>query len=378
MATRLPTREVVGWAAAPGPDAGTREGRSTSLRGGPVRTVATRDGRHRPAPAPYRTQPQARPNRVSRNRLIPLSGLPLASGATRSAHPPTQPAAVRSPGRGPGRPAPAPRGGRGFRSRRRLPHRDAGLRVRIRAGVRIRGRTRLGARSGAGRGRPCARQGSRGGLPRTCPGATGRRRIACRLPGAPPAAGARPAARPGAPDAGGQAHRPRLLAAGDRGAAGVRVPGPAAPGRRAARVRLLLPAGQRGRGDVGQAVRPDLCAGHPADRVHDRRAADPPRCGRVRRAADGRLHGPRAERRLALRRHADLRAARDRPPRADHRAASGQPSGESTAGRAVRAAGPVGRAAGGPGAAGYPSAAGGSPARAADAAIAAPTIPALF
>lgn len=317
--------------------------------------------------------------RVSRNRLIPLSGLPLTRGATRSAHPPAQPAAVRPPARGPGRPAPAPRGGSGPRSRRRLSHRDAGLRLRVRTGVRSGGRPCRGARSGAGRVRACTCQGARGRGPGARPGPGPG--VLDRLPGA--AAAPRPArrgARPAAPDAGGQAHRPRLLAAGDGGAAGVRLCGPAAVRRRTDRVRRLLSAGGCRRGALGQAVRPGHRAGHAADRVHARCAAHPARRGRVRRAADGRLHRARAERGLALCRHADLRTARDRPPGADHRPASGQPTGESTAERTARSAGAAAGADGRPGAAAArePSTAGGSPARAAYAAIAAPTIPALF
>lgn len=318
--------------------------------------------------------------RVSRNRLIPLSGLPLTSGATRSAHPPTQPAAVRTSARGPGRPAPAPRGGRGPRPRRRLPHRDAGLRVRGRTGVRTRGRAGRRARSRTGRPPPRARPGARDGGPGTHPGPTGRRGVRDRLPGAPPTPPAVPAPRPAPPDAGRQAHRARLLAAGDAGAAGLRLPGPAAARRRTGPVRRLLRAGRGRRGALGQAVRPGHCAGHAADRVHARCAAAAARCGRVRRAADGRFHRPRPERRLALHRHADQRAARDRPPGADHCPASGQPTGESTAERTARSAGPADGADAREGApaAGEPSAAGGSPARAAYAAIAAPTIPALF
>lgn len=319
--------------------------------------------------------------RVSRNRLIPLGGLPLTSGATRSAHPPAQPAAVRPPARGPGRPAPAPRGGSGPRSRRRLSHRDAGLRLRVRTGVRSGGRPCRGARSGAGRVRACTCQGARGRGPGARPGPGPGPGVLDRLPGA--AAAPRPArrgARPAAPDAGGQAHRPRLLAAGDGGAAGVRLCGPAAVRRRTDRVRRLLSAGGCRRGALGQAVRPGHRAGHAADRVHARCAAHPARRGRVRRAADGRLHRARAERGLALCRHADLRTARDRPPGADHRPASGQPTGESTAERTARSAGAAAGADGRPGAAAArePSTAGGSPARAAYAAIAAPTIPALF
>lgn len=318
--------------------------------------------------------------RVSRNRLIPLSGLPLTSGATRSAHPPAQPAAVRTSARGPGRPAPAPRGGRGPRPRRRLPHRDAGLRVRGRTGVRTRGRAGRRARSRTGRPPPRARPGARDGGPGTHPGPTGRRGVRDRLPGAPPAPPAVPAPRPAPPDAGRQAHRARLLAAGDAGAAGLRLPGPAAARRRTGPVRRLLRAGRGRCGALGQAVRPGHCAGHAADRVHARCAAAAARCGRVRRAADGRFHRPRPERRLALHRHADQRAARDRPPGADHCPASGQPTGESTAERTARSAGPADGADAREGApaAGEPSAAGGSPARAAYAAIAAPTIPALF
>lgn len=317
---------------------------------------------------------------MSRDRLIPLSGLPLPGGATRSAHAPAQPAAVRTAASGPGRPAPAPRGGRDPRSRRRLSLRDAGLRVRGRTGLRHGHRARRAARSRAGRCPPGTLPAGGGRGPRTRPGSLGGGRVPRRPPGAAAAPGPRPAGRPAAPDAGRQAHRSRLLAAGDAGAAGVRLRGPAAVRRRTDRVRRLLPAGGHRRGGVGPAVRPGLCAGHPADRLHARCAADPARRGRVRGAADGRLHRPRAERGLALRGHAGLRAARDRPAGADHRPASGQPTGESTAERTARAAEPAAGAVRrpDPAAAREPSAAGGSPARAACAAIAAPTIPALF
>lgn len=377
---------------------GCREGRSTSLRGGRRQPAATSIARtrqpaatsiaHTRQPAATsitRTRPAARARikrspklgtkRVSCNRLIPLSGLPLPRGATRSAHAPAQSAAVRTVGHGHRDPAPPPRGGPGPRPRRRLSLRDAGLRFLVR--TRLRPRTGLRTRSGAAdRSRPWPHRGGPGAPgARARRGAAGGPRVLDRLSGRPPAApGAAPAGRPAAPDAVGQAHRPRLLAAGDADAAGVRVRGPAAPRRRTRPVRRLLPAGERRRGVLGAAVRPDLRAGHAADRVHARRAADPPRRGRVRRAGDGRLHGPRAGCRLALRRHPALCADRDRPPVADHRAASGQPTGDSTAGRAGGAAGrPVVAAA-----AGEPSAPGGSPARAAYAAIAAPTIPALF
>lgn len=336
--------------------------------------AATGTGR---APAPRhrsRTRPQARPKRVSRNRLIPLSGLPWPGGATRSAHAPVQSAAVRTSARGLRRPAPAPRGGRGTRPRRRLSLRDAGLRVRLGARLRAGGRPCLGARARAGRDRVGPQPAGRGRGPRPVAA-----RILGRPPGAAPAS-AGPAARPAGPGAGRPAHRSGLLAAGDAGAAGVRLPGPAAAGRRAGRVRRLLSARGHRRGGVGPAVRPGLRAGHAADRVHARRAADPARRGRLRRPADGPVHRPRAERRLALRGHADLRAARAGAPGADHRPSSGQPTGESTAERTARAAGPADGAAcaSGAPAAGEPSTAGGPPARTACAAIAAPTIPALF
>ncbi|SOE11434.1 hypothetical protein SAMN06272775_2432 [Streptomyces sp. 2323.1] len=371
MATRLPKGRW--WGGQPLRD-GTLDGRSTSLRGGRRRAAATGTGRAPAVPPRGANSAQARPKRVSRNRLIPLSGLPWPGGATRSAHAPGQSAAVRLPARGPRRPAPAPRGGRGTRPRRRLSLRDAGLRVHVRARLRAGGRPCRGAWSRTGRGRAGTHPGGRRRGPRPVTA-----RILDRLPGAA-AAAARPAAGPAAPGAGGPAHRPRLLAPGNAGAAGVRLPGPVAAGRRAERVRRLLPAGGRRRGGVGQAVRPGLCARHAADRVHARRAADPARRGRVRRPADGPVHRPGAERGLALCGHADLRAARTGPPGADHRPSSGRPTGESTAERTARAAGPADGAACGPGApaAREPSAAGGSPARTACAAIAAPTIPALF
>lgn len=370
MATRLPKGRW--WGGRP-LRRRSLEGRSTSLRGGRPGVAATGTGRTPAARHRSRTRPQARPKRVSRNRFIPLSGLPWPGGATRSAHAPVQSAAVRTAARGLRRPAPAPRGGRGTRPRRRFSLRDAGLRVRLGARLRAGGRARLGARARAGRDRvgphPAAGSGPR-------PLAA---RILIRPPGAAPAA-AHPGARPTGPDAGRPAHRSRLLAAGDAGAAGVRLPGPSAAGRRTGRVRRLLPARGHRRGGVGAALRPGVRAGHAAGRVHARRAADPARRGRLRGPADGPVHRPRAERRLALRGHADLRAARAGAPGADHRPPSGRPTGESTAERTARAAGPADGAAGEPGApaAGEPSTAGGPPARAACAAIAAPTIPALF
>lgn len=369
MATRLPKGRW--WGGQPLREC-SLEGRSTSLRGGRARVAATGTGR---APAPRhrsRTRPQARPKRVSRNRLIPLSGLPWPGGATRSAHAPVQSAAVRTAARGLRRPAPAPRGGRGTRPRRRLSLRDAGLRVRLGARLRAGGRARLRARARAGRDHVGPRPARPGPRPVAA-------RILSRPPGAAPVP-ARPAARAAGPDPGRPAHRSRLLAAGDAGAAGVRLPGPPAAGRRTGRVRRLLPARGHRRGGVGAALRPGLCAGHAADRVHPRRAADPARRGRLRGPADGPVHRPRAERRLALRGHADLRAARAGAPGADHRPPSGQPTGESTAERTARAAGAADGAAREPGAAaaGEPSTAGGPPARTACAAIAAPTIPALF
>ncbi len=310
---------------------------------------------------------------MSCDLLIPLSCLPLASGATRSAHAPVQPPAERRSGHGPGCPAPAPCRGGGPRSRRRLPLRDAGLRVCVRTrghhghGPRLRADSRRVPHPGP----PVADAGAGG------PVHHGRRRDRDRLPGPAAAARPRPGDRSAGPDAGRQAHRTRLRTAGHGDAAGVRLPGPAAVPGGAARLRDVLPAGERVRGSVGAAVRPDRRAGGAADRVHGRRAADPARPGGVPGAADGPLHRPRAERGLALRGHAGLRAGGARTQGAAQRPASGQPTGDATADRATAGRPAAGRA-GAADPAGEASLAGGPAARAACAAIAAPTIPALF
>lgn len=388
MATRLP-KGGGGWASAPGADpyGGCRPGRADPPvygAGGGNRPPPGAGGPDPPTGPGAERSPKVGTKRVSRNRLIPLSGLPLPGGATRSAHEPARSAVVPGPGHGYRNPASAPRRGPRHRPRRRLPHRDAGLRVRLRPGVRA--RARIGAhpdaRPGTGRGHPRAHPRVRTGPGAAArPGPTGRRPAPGRTAPAPPARpGTRRARRPGGPDAVRQAHRPGLLAARDPDAAGLRVSGPAAPRRGAARLRRVLPGGERGHGTVGQALRPGLRAGHPADRVHAGRGAGAARRGRLRRAGDGGLRRPGAERRLALRGHADLCADRAGPEGRAHRPASGQPTGDSTAGRAARSAGRPAGAVCRAGAAttGEASAAGGSPARAAYAAIAAPTIPALF
>ncbi len=237
--------------------------------------------RHRPAHRrPGRAERRrARPKARVPNRLIPLSGLPLTSGATRSAHPQHSPprSARRPRARTPGSRAPrrqwppiptttsSPRcGPPGSRPCRR-PH----------AAVR------RGARSGAA-GPPVRPAAPRPARAR--PGPAAGHGVLDRLPGAAARPALPPLARPAAPDAGGQADRSGLLAAGGAGAAGLRLSGPAAVRRRAGRVRRLYLL-------VGAAaalwVRPHDLVIAPvtaADRLHARCAAPPARRGRVRRA----------------------------------------------------------------------------------------------
>lgn len=242
---------------------------------------------------------------VSQSLLIPLSGLPLAGGATRCARTPAPPVRERRALRGPGSPAAAPG--------------DGAVR---RPGTVRRG---PGGRRAAGR------------------------RYRDRLPGRP-AATARPGRGGAAADARAETDRPGVRPAEHPRAARLRRPRRTAPGRRTDPVRRVLRPGRVLRGAVGTAVRPDRGAGGAAHRVHARGGADRARRRRVRRAGDGRLQRAGAERGLALRGDAGLRVPRTGAQGGAHRAASGQPTGDATGASGEPASGGASRCGGGAGA----------------------------